>query len=542
MTTMRFGGYTENFTYNVRGQLTNLTATGNGLASVNLQYKFAAFPNNDGRLTQMEDAVSGEETNYMYDSLGRLTDAHTTGAQWGQTFSYDGFGNLTAETATKGPAPSVTRTYDPGTNRLTGTGYAYDANGNMTAMPGLTMTYSVENRLTQAVNTNFNETDNYGYDPAGLRLWKQSMTDSIIHVYYNGLDGKPLADFYLSSGSVQGGTPMVYFAGKRVDNGSVDDRLGTAVVEGGTNRMAYFPYGELRSGTSTELQYATYKRDSTTNLDYAQHRYYSSQIVRFLTPDPYDGSMDPEAPQSFNRYAYVAGDPANGNDPSGLVIPGWGQTWRNWINEALFWGNLFSQWPQYYLPDPPVDKNWDKALTTLRAGWKKMQSVLQGQLGGPCQDDLNKLSSLGVTAQGILANGGEDHWQDALGNTDLYWQTMTPADTGYSTVAKNMTVGMDFKASKNLGALTASPGSPLAGNIYFSPSVKNLSPADAAGLLMHEAIHTLTPVDDTAIQAALFGANSPKVGAPSQNINDQFAHDCFGAPTSKLLTPGQPMQ
>ena len=321
MTTMRFGGYTENFTYNVRGQLTNLTATGNGLASVNLQYKFAAFPNNDGRLTQMEDAVSGEETNYMYDSLGRLTDAHTTGAQWGQTFSYDGFGNLTAETATKGPAPSVTRTYDPATNRLTGTGYAYDANGNLTAMPGLTMTYNVENRMTQAVNTNFNETDNYGYGPTGLRLWKQSMTDSIIHVYYNGLDGKPLADFYLSSGSVQGGTPMVYFAGKRVDNQSVEDRLGTAVVEGGTTRMAYYPYGELRNGTSTEVQFATYKRDSVTNLDYAHQRYYSTQIVRFLTPDPYrannGGPGDSEGPQSWNRYSYAGNDPINHNDPSG---------------------------------------------------------------------------------------------------------------------------------------------------------------------------------------------------------------------------------
>jgi len=48
MTTMIYGGYSETFTYNERGQLTNLTATGNGLASVNLQYKFAAFPNNDG--------------------------------------------------------------------------------------------------------------------------------------------------------------------------------------------------------------------------------------------------------------------------------------------------------------------------------------------------------------------------------------------------------------------------------------------------------------------------------------------------------------
>jgi len=75
---------------------------------------------------------------------------------------------------------------------------------------------------------------------------------------------------------------MVYFAGKRVDNGSVEDRLGTALVEGGTASVAHYPYGELSSPTSAEVQFATYKHDSTTNFDYAQHRYYSSQIARLV--------------------------------------------------------------------------------------------------------------------------------------------------------------------------------------------------------------------------------------------------------------------
>ena len=42
-----------------------------------------------------------------------------------------------------------------------------------------------------------------------------------------------------------------------------------------------------------------------------------------LTPDPYKAASngnDPTAPQSWNRYAYVQGDPANYIDPRGLFI------------------------------------------------------------------------------------------------------------------------------------------------------------------------------------------------------------------------------
>jgi RHS repeat-associated protein len=322
LSALSYSGYNETRLYNVRGQLTRLTATGDGLPSVDLEYRFSAT-NNDGRITQMEDWVSSEEVNYQYDSLGRLTLAETTGPQWGQSFSYDGFGNLTDETATKGTAPTVHRNYDPATNRLT-LDYTYDANGNMTAMPGLGMTYNVENRLIQATS-NLNGTESYGYDAAGLRLWKKG-PDLVTHVFYNGLNGKPLADFYYSTQDqqVEGGDPMVYFAGKRVDNGSVEDRLGTAVVENGQDRMAYFPYGELRSGTSTEVQFATYKRDSVTNLDYAAHRYYSTQIGRFTTPDPKASSAKLGVPQSWNRYSYALGDPVNLTDPNG----------EDWIDET----------------------------------------------------------------------------------------------------------------------------------------------------------------------------------------------------------------
>ncbi len=42
------------------------------------------------------------------------------------------------------------------------------------------------------------------------------------------------------------------------------------------------------------------------------------QMGRWMSPDPYLGSMDPSNPQSFNRYSYVGNSPLNFIDPSGL--------------------------------------------------------------------------------------------------------------------------------------------------------------------------------------------------------------------------------
>jgi YD repeat-containing protein len=70
---------------------------------------------------------------YGYDSLNRLTSA-TSSASWGETFTYDGFGNLTDKTPTSGAAPALHVTVNPANNQLsTSSGYGYDTSGNLTA-------------------------------------------------------------------------------------------------------------------------------------------------------------------------------------------------------------------------------------------------------------------------------------------------------------------------------------------------------------------------------------------------------------------------
>ncbi len=100
-------------------QLTRIQAG----TSLDIEYRYTAGQNN-GRIYQQKDWITGEEVSYTYDSLNRLTKAETTDSAWGQAFAYDGFGNLTGKTVTKGSAPTLSQTFDPALNMPTGVGGA----------------------------------------------------------------------------------------------------------------------------------------------------------------------------------------------------------------------------------------------------------------------------------------------------------------------------------------------------------------------------------------------------------------------------------
>ena len=319
--------YNQTKTFNVRGQLTRMTATGaadTGYTTpqtVDLQYNFSGTVN-DGRLTSRQDLVSGEAVNYTFDTLGRLTYANNTGTSpWSQTFTYDGFGNLLTETGSGG-APTKTLSVDPTTNRINSSGYSYDLAGNLTAMPGITsMVYDKNNRLSQA--TVAGGTEKYGYNPAGQRAWMLS-TSGAFTVYFYGVNGELLATYHHDYGSCHctaAAGPYVYFAGKKIWDGAgmVEDRLGSEVETSGASAASYYPFGELKSGTAS--QFATYQRQSATGLDYAQQRWYSSQVMRFTSPDRVNPSNALVLPGNWNRFSYVGGDPINKADPLGMCSP-----------------------------------------------------------------------------------------------------------------------------------------------------------------------------------------------------------------------------
>ena len=100
MTGINYFGYSETRSYNSRLQLTSINA---------LQYIYPTNGANNGKASEQK-VISGEDVVYSYDVLNRLILAQTTGTSstnWGQGFSYDGFGNLCQKTGT-GTAPSKT--------------------------------------------------------------------------------------------------------------------------------------------------------------------------------------------------------------------------------------------------------------------------------------------------------------------------------------------------------------------------------------------------------------------------------------------------
>jgi RHS repeat-associated protein len=82
----------------------------------------------------------------------------------------------------------------------------------------------------------------------------------------------------------------------------------------------FYPYGQEQNPTAdpNHYKFTGQERDSEANLDYFKARHYSFTAGRFMSPDPYDGSMNLNYPQTLNRYAYVGNNPLGYTDPTGL--------------------------------------------------------------------------------------------------------------------------------------------------------------------------------------------------------------------------------
>jgi YD repeat-containing protein len=132
---------------------------------------------NNGQITSSVDAMNtptGETITYQYDALKRLSAA--SGANCGETYTYDGYGNMTqmAPTGTAG-APTLslavaTTANSVPTNQILGV--LYDNNGNQnTGFVGLTMTYDAANRM---IAVGGSQSAAYAYDSDNRRIYTRN--------------------------------------------------------------------------------------------------------------------------------------------------------------------------------------------------------------------------------------------------------------------------------------------------------------------------------------------------------------------------------
>ena len=229
------GYYTETRQYNNRLQMTRLATGLTGFSPMmDMEYRYSATQNN-GQITQQKEWATGEEVTYQYDSLQRLISAVATG-DWGQSFTYDGFGNRTGATVTQGTAPTSSMVYDPATNRIVGG--SYDANGNMLNVQNATLGYDVENRVSYAIVSGGWEY--YGYAPGNKRIWKQKPNGSV-ELYFYGISGQKMGTYnvtttlFANTLSILAVDVNVYFGSKVIVSRSgpvMRDRLGSSRTGG----------------------------------------------------------------------------------------------------------------------------------------------------------------------------------------------------------------------------------------------------------------------------------------------------------------------
>ena len=286
-------------------------------------------------LVTRSDAAPGARApeHYRYDPLYQLTGIDTTenGAPAHRRYDYAGYNLQRSDEA------RTTLRYDDAArpDRLTGItpdagavfACSYDGNGNLLGLPGQRFAYNAKNELARFERSD-GLTAEYRYDHLGQRTSKV-VTDAHGHV---------TRTFYLGElCEVRDGIPFhcVAFAGVRVavlGGGAVrflhDDGVGgTALVtDARGHRIGAVdtgPFGNpaAQSGDVDFRIYSRHPVDAESGLVYMRRRYYAPQIGRFLTPDlmaTYQPEKFIHAPQGLHLYAFVANDPLNKQDSTGL--------------------------------------------------------------------------------------------------------------------------------------------------------------------------------------------------------------------------------
>ena len=226
---------------------------------------------------------------------------------------------------------------------------SYDPAGNLLSDGHHSYFYDAENRLVQvdgtagycATGSGTEATACYVYNASGQRVRKTTANGSVDYLY--DLEGHQITELS-SAGAWNRGE--VYAGGRHLATYTggtggatyfiLADWLGTERVRmtaSGTNceSVTSQPFGDAEviagsCGDPSPMHFTGQQRDpetasqsgGTDGLDDFRARYNSSNLGRFMSPDPMGGRKSD--PQSLNKYSYVRNSPMSLIDPTALYV------------------------------------------------------------------------------------------------------------------------------------------------------------------------------------------------------------------------------
>ena len=317
-------------TYDVQGRAAGIGTSVGGKPALDLRYAYDLR----GRVTSVTETRAGGipvHTTYAYDTSGRLAGVSVDGTQV-ERDGYDAAGN---RVTVKTPSGTLAATYDD-RDRLTSWGaarYTSRPDGQLAGVTaaGATTDYTFDDfGDLRAVALPDGRRIDYLVDATGARVGKK-VDGTLVAGYLYAPDGR-LAALTDGTGAVSarfGYDDAGHLA--LVDHGGtpyqvVTDHLGSPllVVDAARGAVAeaitYDAWGNVTSDTQPgfiPIGFAGGLHDADTGLVKFGAREYDPWTGRWTGPDPirYAGG-------DAVLYRYVAGDPVNGTDPTGLK-PRW---------------------------------------------------------------------------------------------------------------------------------------------------------------------------------------------------------------------------